>query len=206
VLIKDNVLCDYQGGDAFQFLDKGSVFNRIVAGLTDECKRSLEVEAGSVSVIGLDLEYSTETNIHIGNADAPIALYSSQIESTTSVLTIDGPANLPLPILVKNWRVAANSPSFQFQNQSLGPLNLENNDFESIFSPAYIIGTGSAFASGSTLLSLGNFYFLDSLSSLNTPFGPGPQRIISAGDVGTTNNLNSPSTLELPTIIEGPRL
>ena len=115
VFVKDNVLCDGEGGDAFQFLNATSVFNRIVAGETSECDRSLEVEGGSVSVTGLDFEYDTTTSIHVGNANAPITLYSSQVESTVGFLAIDGPANAPLPILVKNWRVAvASAPSFQF--------------------------------------------------------------------------------------------
>jgi hypothetical protein len=209
VLTTDNVLCDSEGGDGFQFLNAATVFNRIVSGETSQCGRSLEIEAGSVSVIGLDFEFDTTTSIHIGSANAPITLYSSQIESTVSILTVDGPANTPLPILVKNWRMAvASAPSFAFQNQSLGPLTLENNLLEPADSSApYIIGTGTAFAPGSTLLSLGNYYTLDPLSSLNTPFGPGPERVISIGDVGVNDgSTNGPVTIELPTIIEGPRL
>jgi hypothetical protein len=209
VLITDNVLCDYNGGDAFQFLDAATVFNRIVSGETTNCDRSLEIEAGSVSVIGLDFEYDTTTSIHVGNANAPITLYSSQIESLVNILTVDGPA--PLPILIKNWRMAvASVPLFAFQSQSVGPLTLENNLLETPDSSApYVIGTGTAFAPGSTLLSFENYYTLDPLSSLNSPFGPGPERLISIGDVGVNDN---PSygpfgiTLELPTIIEGPRL
>lgn len=206
VLIKDNVLCDFEGGDAFQFLDAATVFNRIVAGSTSECGRSLEIEAGSVSAIDLNCSQSTTTNIHVTNANAPITLYSTQVESTASMLTIDGPANVPLPILLKNSRLAvASAPSFAVQNQSLGPLTLENNSWETSDSSApFIIGTGAAFASGSTLLSLSNFYLLDPLSTLNTPFGPGPERVISAGDVGITDN--PPATIQLPTIIEGSRL
>ena len=209
VFIKDNVLCDDEGGDAFQFLNSGTVFNRIVAGETSECNRSLEIESGSVSVIGLDFEYDTTTSIHVGNANAPLTLYSSQIESTVSILTIDGPANAPLPILVKNWRMAvASAPAFEFQNQSLGPLTLENNLLETADSSApYIIGTGAAFAAGSTLLGLGNYYTLDPLSSLNTPFGLGPERVISLGEVGVNDAPTSGAiTIELPTIIEGPML
>ena len=209
VLITDNVLCDGMGGDAFQFLDGASLFNRIVSGGTSECGRSLEIEGGSVNVIGLDFEFDTITSIHIGNANAPITLYSSQIESTKSVLIVDGPANVPLPILFKNWRIAvASAPSFEFQNQSLGPLTLENNLLETADSSApYVIGTGPAFASGSTLLSFGNYYTIDPLSSLNTPFGPGPQRVISLGDVGVNDGPTSGAvTIELPTIVEGPRL
>lgn len=101
VLVTDNVLCDSHGGDAFQFLDAATVFNRVVSGESSECDRSLEIEAGSVSAIGLDFEYDATTSIHIGNANAPITLYSSQVESTVSFLTVDGPANAPLPILVK---------------------------------------------------------------------------------------------------------
>jgi Pectate lyase superfamily protein len=209
VLVTDNVLCDSHGGDAFQFLDAATVFNRVVSGESSECARSLEIEAGSVSVIGLDFEYDTTTSIHVGNANAPITLYSSQIESLVSILTVDEPA--PLPILIKNWRMAvASVPLFAFQSQSLGPLTLENNLLETRDSSApYVIGTGAAFAAGSTLLSIGNYYTLDPLSSLNSPFGPGPERLISIGDVGVNDN---PSygpfgiTLELPTIIEGPRL
>jgi hypothetical protein len=209
VLITDNVLCDGEGGDAFQFLDAATVFNRIVSGGTSQCDRSLEIEAGSVSVTGLDFEYDTITSIHIGNANAPITLYGSQIESTKSALTVDGPANVPLPILIKNWRISvASAPSFEFQNQSLGPLTLESNILATVdSSAAYVIGTGAAFASGSTLLSLGNYYTLDPLSSLNTPFGPGPQRLVSLGDVGVNDGPpNGPITIELPTIIEGPKL
>lgn len=208
VLITDNVLCDGEGGDAFQFLDAATLFNRIVSGETSECGRSLEIEGGSVSVIGLDFEYDTMTDIHVGNANAPISLYSSQIESKVSILTIGGPANAPLPVLVKNWRMAvASAPSFEFQNQSLGPLTLENNLLDTSDSSApYIIGTGAAFASGSTLLSLGNFYTLDPLSSLNTPYGPGPERVISIGDVGANDATGVPVTIELPTIIEGSTL
>ena len=209
VLITDNVLCDDMGGDAFQFLDAATVFNRVVSGETSECDRSLEIEAGSVSVIGLDFEYDATTSIHIGNANAPITLYSSQVESTVSFLTVDGPANAPLPILVKNWRIAvASAPLFAFQNQSLGPLTLENNILLTADSSApYIIGTGAAFAAGSTLLSVGNYYTLDPLSSLNSPFGPGPERVLSIGDVGVNDGPTSgPVTIELPTIIEGPRL
>ena len=44
VLITDNVLCDSEGGDAFQFLNAATVFNRIVSGETSECDRSLEIE------------------------------------------------------------------------------------------------------------------------------------------------------------------
>jgi hypothetical protein len=209
VFVKDNVLCDGQGGDAFQFLDGASVFNRIVSGGIGDCARSLEIEGGSVNVIGMDFEHDTITSIHVGSASAPITLYSSQIESNTSVLTVDGPPNMPLPILVKNWRIAVTSaPSFEFQNQSLGPLTLENNLLATAdSSAAYVIGTGAAFAAGSTLLSLGNYYTLDPLSSLNTPFGPGPQRAISLGDVGVNDGPTSgPVTIALPTIIEGPRL
>jgi len=209
ILITDNVLCDGMGGDAFQFLNAATVFNRIVSGSTSECGRSLEIEAGSVSAIGLDFEYDTTTSIHVGNANGPITLYSSQIESTVSILTVDGPANAPLPILIKNWRMAvASAPLFAFQNQSLGPLILESNLLETADSSApYIIGTGAAFASGSTLLSLGNYYTLDPLSSLNSPYGPGPERVISIGDVGVNDGpTNGPVTIELPTIIEGPRL
>jgi len=209
ILITDNVLCDGMGGDAFQFLNAATVFNRIVSGSTSECGRSLEIEAGSVSAIGLDFEYDTTTSIHVGNANGPITLYSSQIESTVSILTVDGPANAPLPILIKNWRMAvASAPLFAFQNQSLGPLILESNLLETAdSSAAYIIGTGAAFASGSTLLSLGNYYTLDPLSSLNSPYGPGPERVISIGDVGVNDGpTNGPVTIELPTIIEGPRL
>jgi Pectate lyase superfamily protein len=208
VFVKDNVLCDSMGADAYQFLDAATVFNRIVAGETSECDRSLEIEGGSVSVIGLDFEYDTATSIHVGNANAPITLYSSQIESLVKVLDVDGPANEPLPILVKNWRVAvASVPSFAFQNQSLGPLILESNLLETANNSApYVIGTGTAFASGSTLLSLGNYYTLDPLSTLNSPFGPGPERLISIGDVGVTDALpSSPLTIELSTIIEGQR-
>ena len=209
MFIKDNVLCDDEGGDAFQFLNSGTVFNRIVAGETSECNRSLEIESGSVSVIGLDFEYDTTTSIHVGNANAPLTLYSSQIESTVSILTIDGPVNAPLPILVKNWRMAvASAPAFEFQNQSLGPLTLENNLLETADSSApYIIGTGAAFAVDSTLLGLGNYYTLDPLSSLNTPFGLGPERVISLGEVGVNDAPTSGAiTIELPTIIEGPML
>jgi hypothetical protein len=121
-----------------------------------------------------------------------------------SLVTIDGPANAPLPILVKNWRLAIlSAPGFAVQNQSLGPLILENNLFECDgCNPASLIGTGTAFASGSTLLSLGNEYTLDPLSSLNTPFGPGPERVISVGDVGVNDQI----PVQLPTIIEGPQL
>ena len=209
ILITDNVLCDGVGGDAFQFLDAATVFNRVVSGESSECDRSLEIEAGSVSVIGLDFEYDATTSIHIGNANAPITLYSSQVESTVSFLTVDGPANAPLPILVKNWRIAvASAPLFAFQNQSLGPLTLENNILLTADSSApYIIGTGAAFAAGSTLLSVGNYYTLDPLSSLNSPYGPGPERVVSIGDVGVNDGPPSgPVTIELPTIIEGPRL
>ena len=207
ILITDNVLCDSEGGDGFQFLNAATVFNRIVSGETSQCGRSLEIEAGSVSVIGLDFEYDTTTSIHVGGADAPITLYSSQIESTVSILTVDGPADTPLPILVKNWRMAvASAPLFAFQNRSLGPLTLESILLDTTDSSApYIIGTGTAFAPGSTLLSLGNYYTLDPLSNLNTPFGPGPERVISIGDVGV-NDANGAVTIELPTIIEGPRL
>jgi hypothetical protein len=209
VFITDNILCDNEGGDAFQFLDAATVFNRIVSGETSECDRSLEIEGGGLSVIGLDFEFDTTSSIHVGNANAPITLYSSQIESTVSILTVDGPANAPLPILIKNWRMAvASAPLFAFQNQSLGPLTLESNLLETADSSApYIIGTGAAFSSGSTLLSLANYYTLDPLSSLNTPYGPGPERVISIGDVGVNDGTtNSPVTVELPTIIEGPRL
>jgi hypothetical protein len=160
-------------------------------------------------VIGLDFEYDATTSIHIGNANAPITLYSSQVESTVSFLTVDGPANAPLPILVKNWRIAvASAPLFAFQNQSLGPLTLENNILLTADSSApYIIGTGAAFAAGSTLLSVGNYYTLDPLSSLNSPYGPGPERVVSIGDVGVNDGPTSgPVTIELPTIIEGPGL
>lgn len=202
VLINDNVLCDDEGGDGFEFLDAGTVFNRIVAGSAGNCNRALEIEAGSVSAIGLDFEYPTTTNIHVTNANAPIALYSGQTESMVSLVTIDGPANAPLPILIKNWRLAIlSAPGFAVQNQTLGPLILENNLFECDgCNPASLIGTGTAFASGSTLLSLGNEYTLDPLSSLNTPFGPGPERVISVGDVGVNDQI----PLQLPTIIEGP--
>ena len=209
VFIEDNVLCDNEGGDAYQFLDTATVFNRIVKGETSQCYRSLQIEGGSVSVIGMDFEYDTMASIHVGNASAPITLYSSQIESNVNVLTVDGTTNAPLPILMKNWRLAAESaPSFSFQNQSLGPLILENNILLVADSSApYIIGTGSAFASGSTLLSLSNYYTLDPLSTLDTPFGPGPERVISIGDVGMNDGgVSGPTTLELPTIIEGPRL
>ena len=209
VFITDNILCDNEGGDAFQFLNAATVFNRIVSGETSECDRSLEIEGGSVSVIGLDFEYDTTTSIHVGSANAPITLYSSQIESNVSILTVDGPANASLPILIKNWRMAvASAPLFAFQNQSQGPLTLENNLLETADSSApYIIGTGTAFASGSTLISVANYYTLDPLSSLNTPFGPGPERVISIGDVGVNDGpAGGAVTLELPTIIEGPRL
>ncbi len=209
VLTTDNVLCDSEGGDGFQFLNSTTVFNRIVSGETSQCSRSLEIEAGSVSVIGLDFEYDATTSIHVGSANAPITLYSSQIESAVSILTVDGSANTPMPILVKNWRMAvASAPRFEFQNQSLGPLTLESNLLETADSSApYIIGTGTAFLSGSTLLSLGNYYTLDPLSSLNTPFGAGPERVISIGDVGVNDGSTSGSvTIQLPTIIEGPNL
>ena len=209
VLIKDNVLCDTAGGDAFQFLDTKTVFNRIVAGSATQCGRSLLIQGGSLSTLDMTLEWPARANIEIQNANAPIVLHSSQLETDVSTLNIDGPANAPLPVLVKNWRVDMLAPpSFAVENQSLGPLTLENNGFESDDSfAASIIGTGSAFAPGSTLLGLGNEYTLNPLSSLNTPYGPGPQRIISMGEVGQKNDpIAGQIPIQLSTIIEGPQL
>jgi len=46
--------CDNEGGDAFQFLNAATVFNRLFPVRPVRCDRSLEIEGGSVSVIGLD--------------------------------------------------------------------------------------------------------------------------------------------------------
>ena len=210
VLVNSSVLCDYRGGDGFQFLDAATVFNRIVSGSINQCDRSLEIEAGSVNGINLNLSQTTTTNIHITNANAPITFYGGQIETNGTLLTIDGPTNAPLPVLLKNWRLATGSvPSFSVANESLGPLILENNLFECDegCNPASLIGTGAAFATGSTLLGLGNEYEINPLSDFDTPYGPGPERVISVGEVAAVNNPeDGPISFQLPAIIEGPRL